>query len=218
MTNMIGIGPFITIPLLMSALAARRRARLGRRVDHRLVRQHVWSELGAAMPGRAARSAYLRQGYGAEKLGRLMGFLFVWPVRAERSLEIASGTSGSRTIWDTSGKGSLPGQSMLVITIIGLVNLAAALPPHQIDRRNHGRALDRHDRDGHRRDRDRGDALRAKVAFDFPPGAFNFSLGFLSASALPSRVGRLRLPRLLRRLLHRRRSSESGRVIPRSIS
>ena len=52
MTNMIGIGPFITIPLLMSALGGP-QAMLGWAVALIIVLCDgmVWSELGAAMPG-----------------------------------------------------------------------------------------------------------------------------------------------------------------------
>src|SRR5215204_7660838 len=79
MTNMLGAGPFITIPLLMSALGGP-QAMLGWVVALVIVLCDgmVWSELGAAMPGSGGSFGYLRQGYGAEKAGRLMGFLFVW--------------------------------------------------------------------------------------------------------------------------------------------
>ena len=79
MTNMIGIGPFITIPLLMSALGGP-QAMLGWLVALVIVvcDGMVWSELGAAMPGSGGSFGYLRHGYGAAKVGRLMGFLFVW--------------------------------------------------------------------------------------------------------------------------------------------
>src|SRR5438034_5112282 len=78
MTNMIGIGPFITIPLLMSALGGP-QAMLGWVVAliTVLCDSTVWSELGAAMPGSGGSFGYLRHGYGAETVGRLMGFLFV---------------------------------------------------------------------------------------------------------------------------------------------
>src|SRR6266542_2257132 len=78
MTNMIGIGPFITIPLLMSALGGP-QAMLGWLVALVIVMCDgmVWSELGAALPGSGGSFGYLRQGYGAETVGRLMGFLFV---------------------------------------------------------------------------------------------------------------------------------------------
>src|SRR2546427_12815166 len=77
MTNMMGIGPFITIPLLMSALGGP-QAMLGWLVALVIVLcdSTVWSELGAALPGSGGSFGYLRQGYGAEQVGRLMGFLF----------------------------------------------------------------------------------------------------------------------------------------------
>src|SRR5207248_1682605 len=54
MTNMIGIGPFITIPLLMSALGGP-QAMLGWVVALAIVACDgmVWSELGGALPGSA---------------------------------------------------------------------------------------------------------------------------------------------------------------------
>src|SRR6266849_1346965 len=67
MTNMIGIGPFITIPLLMSALGGP-QAMLGWAVALIIVLCDgmVWSELGAALPGSGGSFGYLRHGYGAE--------------------------------------------------------------------------------------------------------------------------------------------------------
>src|SRR5438552_2532392 len=95
MTNMIGIGPFITIPLLMSALGGP-QAMLGWLVALVIVTCDgmVWSELGAALPGSGGSFGYLRHGYGAAKVGRLMGFLFVWQFVLSGPLEIASGYIG----------------------------------------------------------------------------------------------------------------------------
>src|SRR2546426_2033639 len=84
----------------------------------------VWSELGAAMPGSGGSFGYLRQGYGTEKVGRLMGFLFVWQFVLSGPLEIASGYIGFSHYLGYIWKGITPRQTMLVITIIGLVNLA----------------------------------------------------------------------------------------------
>src|SRR5207249_4448243 len=125
MTNMIGIGPFITIPLLMSAMGGP-QAMLGWLVAliTVLCDSTVWSELGAAMPGSGGSFGYLRQAYGAEKVGRLMGFLFVWQFVLSGPLEIASGYIGFSHYLGYIWKGITPGQTMLVITIIGLVNLA----------------------------------------------------------------------------------------------
>src|SRR5216110_697182 len=79
MSNMIGVGPFITIPLLMSAMGGP-QAMLGWVVALVIVIADgmVWSELGASLPGSGGSFGYLRHGYGAATFGRLMGFLFVW--------------------------------------------------------------------------------------------------------------------------------------------
>ena len=79
MTNMMGAGPFITIPLLMTALGGP-QAMLGWLVALVIVicDGMVWSELGAAMPGSGGSFHYLREAFGRERFGRLMGFLFVW--------------------------------------------------------------------------------------------------------------------------------------------
>src|SRR5258707_3775278 len=93
MTNMIGIGPFITIPLLMSALGGP-QAMLGWVVAliTVLCDSTVWSELGAAMPGSGGSFGYLRHGYGTQKVGRLLAFLFVWQFVLRLPLEIAYGS------------------------------------------------------------------------------------------------------------------------------
>ena len=88
MTNMIGVGPFITIPLLMTALGGP-QAMLGWLVALLIVIPDgmVWSELGSAMPGSGGSYVYLRQGYGPETLGPpgVVPFhLAVHPERAAR--------------------------------------------------------------------------------------------------------------------------------------
>ena len=97
MTNMIGIGPFITIPLLMSALnGGGPQAMLGWVVALviSITDGMVWSELGAAMPGSGGSYVYLREAYGRETFGRLMAFLFIWQFILSGPLEIASGFIG----------------------------------------------------------------------------------------------------------------------------
>jgi len=190
MTNMIGIGPFITIPLLMSALGGP-QAMLGWAVALVIVvcDGMVWSELGAALPGSGGSFGYLRQGYGAATVGRLMGFLFVWQFVLSGPLEIASGYIGFSQYLGYIWKGITPRETMLVVTIIGLVNLAL------LYRRITSIATItvtlwlgtiltvlvvvvtgvRH--------------FDPKVAFDFPPNAFRFSLGFLLGLGAASRIG-----------------------------
>src|SRR5947207_1492975 len=95
MSNMIGVGPFITIPLLMSALGGP-QAMLGWIVAVLIAIPDgmVWSELGAAMPGSGGSYLYLREGYGRETFGRLVAFLFIWQFILSGPLEIASGYIG----------------------------------------------------------------------------------------------------------------------------
>ena len=70
MSNMIGVGPFITIPLLMSALGGP-QALAGWLVALVIVIADglVWSELGAMMPGSGGTYRYLREGFGGGSSG-----------------------------------------------------------------------------------------------------------------------------------------------------
>ncbi len=95
MTNMIGMGPFITIPLLMSAMNGP-QALLGWFVALLITIPDglIWSELGAALPGSGGSYVYLRVGFGRQTWGRLMAFLFIWQFILSGPLEIASGYIG----------------------------------------------------------------------------------------------------------------------------
>ena len=95
MLNMVGVGPFITIPLMLAAMGGP-QALLGWVVGAgiALCDGLVWAELGAAMPGSGGSYEYLQQGYGPQKLGRLMGFLFLWQVMLVAPLMAASGAVG----------------------------------------------------------------------------------------------------------------------------
>src|SRR5215212_4647315 len=79
MSNMIGIGPFITIPLLMSAMGGP-QAMLGWVVAVLVTIPDglIWSELGASMPGSGGSYVYLREAFGRRRFGRLVAFLFIW--------------------------------------------------------------------------------------------------------------------------------------------
>src|SRR5258708_18593968 len=125
MSNMIGVGPFITIPLLMSALGGP-QAMLGWLVALIIVLCDgmVWSELGAALPGSGGSFGYLRQGYGPATLGPLMGFLFVWQFVLSGPLEIASGYIGFSQYLGYIWKGISEQQAVLVVTIVALANVA----------------------------------------------------------------------------------------------
>src|SRR6267378_2640308 len=91
MIDMIGVGPFITIPLILSAMGGP-QAMLGWILGafFAICDGLVWAELGAAMPEAGGSYQYLKQSFGAASLGRLMSFLFVWQLLFSAPLSIAS--------------------------------------------------------------------------------------------------------------------------------
>ncbi len=218
MTNMIGVGPFITIPLLMSALGGP-QAMLGWIVALVIVicDGMVWSELGAAMPGSGGSFNYLREAFGRERFGRLMAFLFVWQFVLSGPLEIASGYIGfaqyASYIWTGLTR---PGVIALV-TVVGLVNIAL------LYRRINSIAKitislwigtlvtvlavivtgAMH--------------FNPRIAFDFPPGAFNFSIGFFLGLGAASRIGIYDYLGYYDVCYIGDEVRDPGRVIPRSI-
>lgn len=95
MIDMIGVGPFITMPLIIAAMGGP-QAMLGWILGAVLVICDglVWAELGASMPKSGGPYNYLKEIYGAGKLGRLMSFLFIWQLTFSAPLSIASGSIG----------------------------------------------------------------------------------------------------------------------------
>ncbi|MGE5112542.1 MAG: APC family permease [Acidobacteriaceae bacterium] len=93
--EMVGIGPFITIPFLISAMNGP-QALLGWLVGAVLAICDglVWAELGAAMPGAGGSYLYLREAYNPKHMGQLMGFLFVWMILFTAPLSAATGGVG----------------------------------------------------------------------------------------------------------------------------
>ena len=95
MIDMIGVGPFITISLIVSA-AGGPQAMLGWILGavFALCDGLVWAELGAAMPGAGGSYRYLKEIYGPRTLGRLLSFLFIWQLSFSAPLSVASGCIG----------------------------------------------------------------------------------------------------------------------------
>jgi APA family basic amino acid/polyamine antiporter len=95
MIDMIGVGPFITIPLIVTAMGGP-QAMVGWILGAVLAICDglVWAELGAAMPGSGGSYRYLKEIYGPQKLGRLISFLFIWQISFSAPLSIASGCVG----------------------------------------------------------------------------------------------------------------------------
>lgn len=94
--NMIGIGPFITIPIFLQTMGGP-QALVGWLLAALLVLCDglVWSELGAALPGSGGTYHYLREIFGRYRFGRIMPFLFIWQFFISGALEMASGYLGA---------------------------------------------------------------------------------------------------------------------------
>ena len=99
MLDMIGVGPFITLPLILSAMGGP-QAMLGWILGAGLAICDglVWAELGAAMPEAGGSYAFLRRIYsganGTHWLGRFLAFLFVFQLCLSAPLSVASGCIG----------------------------------------------------------------------------------------------------------------------------
>jgi amino acid transporter len=78
MTQMCGIGPFVTIPAMVATFGGP-EAMFGWIIGAILALADglIWAELGAAMPGSGGTYIYLREAF-QYRTGRLMPFLFVW--------------------------------------------------------------------------------------------------------------------------------------------
>lgn len=95
MIDMVGIGPFITLPMVIGMMngpyfiyAWIAGALLS------FVDAMVWSELGAAFPKAGGSYNFLKEAYGPNKAGKLMSFLFVWQTMIQAPLVIASAAIG----------------------------------------------------------------------------------------------------------------------------
>jgi len=95
MIDMVGVGPFITLPLVVAAMGGP-QAMLGWIVGAviALADGLVWAELGAAMPEAGGSYVYLREGFGRQGFGRMVSFLFIWQCLLSAPLSMASGCIG----------------------------------------------------------------------------------------------------------------------------
>ena len=190
MSNMIGIGPFITIPLLMSAMGGP-QSLLGWLIAVLIVIPDgmVWSELGASLPGSGGSYLYLREGFGNRKFGRLMAFLFIWQFILSGPLEIASGYIGFASYLGYLWKDMPAWGPKIIVVVVGVLNIA--LLYRQIKHIGRitvslwiGTLITSAAVIGtgimH---------FNPNIAFDFPPGSFKFSMGFLLGLGAASRVG-----------------------------
>jgi amino acid transporter len=94
MTQMCGVGPFITIPIMVATMGGP-QAMIGWIIGALLAMADglVWAELGAAMPGSGGTYLYLREAF-QYRTGKLMPFLFVWTAMIFIPLTMSTGVIG----------------------------------------------------------------------------------------------------------------------------
>jgi amino acid transporter len=177
--NMVGIGPFLTIPLALAAMGGP-QAMLGWVLGAfiALCDGLVWAELGSQMPQSGGPYHYLREAFGPLRFGILASFLFLWQTMLIGPLSIASGAVGfaqyakylapSLHDWQLPALAaavclintvllfrrisSINGLSIVIATIV-IATTAWIVVSGLIH-------------------------FRLSVAFDFPPGAFHLSRQF----------------------------------------
>jgi amino acid transporter len=126
MLEMIGVGPFITLPLVIAAAGYRLSVWawvLGAALA--VADGLVWAELGAAFPRAGGSYAFLREIYGPERAGNWLSFLYVWQLSFSAPLSIASGCIGlsSFLAWFWPGLESAP---IAALPALHYSNFAAA--------------------------------------------------------------------------------------------
>jgi APA family basic amino acid/polyamine antiporter len=127
MITMVGIGPLVTIPLVLSSLHGS-LALLGWVVGALigLCDGLVWAELGSKFPGSGGTYVFLRESFGRRRVGHFLSFLFVWQLILSAPLLLASGYIGfahyAVYLWPALGQdhhiGSLLIRSMVAQGIV----------------------------------------------------------------------------------------------------
>ena len=95
MIDMVGIGPFIVLPLVIDLMGGPNfiYAWIAGAVLS-IIDAMIWSELGAAFPMAGGSYNFLKEAYGPAKWGKLFSFLYVWQTCLQAPLVVASGAIG----------------------------------------------------------------------------------------------------------------------------
>src|SRR5450432_1356158 len=121
MIDMVGIGPFVVMPLVISMMGS--NLFLWAWVFGAVIAftdGMIWSELGAAYPLAGGSYNFLKEAYGP-KWGRLMSFLFVWQTCLLAPLVVASGAIASSQYFSYLVPLSVIERKMISGTIVVLI-------------------------------------------------------------------------------------------------
>jgi len=95
MSNMVGTGPFITVPAIIATLGGP-QSLLAWGVGALLAIADglVFAELGASIPASGGSYIFLRECYGRQRWGHMLAWIFVWQFLFSGTLEIATSSIG----------------------------------------------------------------------------------------------------------------------------
>ena len=94
MIDMVGIGPFVTLPIVMGLMGGMFLYAWIAGAILSLIDAMIWSELGAAYPLAGGSYNFLKEAYGKNGMGRMMSFLYVWQTIIQAPLVAASAAIG----------------------------------------------------------------------------------------------------------------------------
>ena len=94
MIDMVGIGPFITMPIVIGLMGGMYIWAWVAGAVLSFVDAMIWSELGAAYPLAGGSYNFLKVAYGEKGPGKMMSFLYVWQTIIQAPLVAASAAIG----------------------------------------------------------------------------------------------------------------------------
>src|SRR5205807_4973651 len=128
MSNMVGTGPFITVPAIIATLGGP-QSLLAWLVGALLAIADglVFAELGAAIPASGGSYIFLRECFGRQRWGHMFAWIFVWQFLFSGTLEIATSSIGmagyTSFLWPKLS--AFPwGVKLLAATITGIAMMA----------------------------------------------------------------------------------------------
>src|SRR5436190_20600495 len=125
MIDMVGIGPFITIPYILATMGGARCMAAWLLAGVLAICDGiVTAELAAEMPRAGGSYVFLRESFG--RAGRLISFLFLFQILVSAPLSMASGCIGFaqylEPIWPFAGR-SIPITATIVCVLIVILLL-----------------------------------------------------------------------------------------------
>lgn len=94
MIDMVGIGPFVTLPMVIGLTGGMYLYAWLAGAVLSLIDAMIWSELGAAYPLAGGSYNFLKEAYGKNGPGKMISFLYVWQTIIQAPLVAASAAIG----------------------------------------------------------------------------------------------------------------------------